>query len=548
MANWTRGFFGTLFERAIGWQLGLPSETCNYRVNEARIPIGEGTQRIELVADLYRPILPDGTKTSGTVLVRCPYGRGGLMALPQVHLLAARGYQVLFVSTRGTFGSGGDFDPFRNEVEDGKGVVEWMRQQDWYTGTFATVGASYLGFTQWALLKDPPKDMVAAVISVGPHDFRRPHWETGALNLDIIGWANSIAHQEDEGWQWWSERIFGPKKVRAVFEAVPFAERAKAFFGDRAPWVHNIIGSSDLRNSYYQPMNCSEALERADIPIFLISGWYDLFLNQSMEQWEGLSKRGTNVSLTMGPWTHLGTFLNRQALRQSFEYLQEHLSGKKSVREAPLQYFVTGAEEWKKVSQFPSTTPYNFHLQPGHKLSSEPSPPDASFTQFVFDPLKPTPTLGGNLLMHGGKVDDSALAARSDVLIFETDPLSAPIEFCGQPTVELAHSTDNPYADIFLRISEVDVNGKSHNITENYQRLDPERTEETVALKLNHCAHRFVKGTKIRFVIAGASAGHYLRNTGAPNEANMGSELKSVNHTVHFGGERVSKVTFPVVQ
>ncbi len=54
-----------------------------------------------------------------------------------------------------------------NEIADGADTVEWLRHQPWFTGSFATIGLSYLGFTQWALLADPPPEMKAAVITVG---------------------------------------------------------------------------------------------------------------------------------------------------------------------------------------------------------------------------------------------------------------------------------------------------------------------------------------------------------------------------------------------
>lgn len=138
---WTRGVIGSFVDRLLRWQFGLPVETCNYKVQPLRIPIHEGTDRIELTADLYVPVLLKDNKPAGTVLVRGPYGRGFLFAALLARIYAARGYQILFVSSRGTFGSGGEFDPFRTEVEDGKAVVEWMRKQPWYTGTFATLGA-----------------------------------------------------------------------------------------------------------------------------------------------------------------------------------------------------------------------------------------------------------------------------------------------------------------------------------------------------------------------------------------------------------------------
>ena len=78
-----------------------------------------------------------------------------------------------------------------------KGLDEWLREQPWFGGRFATVGASYLGFTQWALLMDPPPELAAAVIQVGPHDFATGLYSGGAFNLDdYLGWSDMVTHQE----------------------------------------------------------------------------------------------------------------------------------------------------------------------------------------------------------------------------------------------------------------------------------------------------------------------------------------------------------------
>jgi predicted acyl esterase len=55
------------------------------------------------------------------VLLLSPYGRGAALdRMPQ--LLAERGYQVLYVSLRGTDGSGGDFDGFTSHPADADGT------------------------------------------------------------------------------------------------------------------------------------------------------------------------------------------------------------------------------------------------------------------------------------------------------------------------------------------------------------------------------------------------------------------------------------------
>ena len=130
-----------------------------------------------------------------------PYGRSLPFALIYARIYAARGYHVLLQSVRGTFGSGGTFVPMVHEVDDAADTVAWLREQPWFTGTFATIGLSYLGFTQWALLSDPPPELAAAVISIGPHDLYASTWGSGAFALgDFLGWADMMAHQSRARW------------------------------------------------------------------------------------------------------------------------------------------------------------------------------------------------------------------------------------------------------------------------------------------------------------------------------------------------------------
>jgi predicted acyl esterase len=53
-----------------------------------------------------------------------------------------------------------------------------------------------MGFTQWALLMDPPPELTAAAIAVAPHDFSRLMYFGGAFAVkDVSG-----------GPTWWPTR------------------------------------------------------------------------------------------------------------------------------------------------------------------------------------------------------------------------------------------------------------------------------------------------------------------------------------------------------
>lgn len=130
----SRGILAGWLDKLTGHLLGLPPEESSYSVERLQIPLPDGVQ---LVADLYRPV---NFKPLGTILIRSPYGLGLPDSLFGIRVFAARGYQILANCCRGTFEAGGEFEPGRNEAADGHAVVEWMREQSWYTGSFATVG------------------------------------------------------------------------------------------------------------------------------------------------------------------------------------------------------------------------------------------------------------------------------------------------------------------------------------------------------------------------------------------------------------------------
>ncbi|UUT36194.1 CocE/NonD family hydrolase [Microbacterium elymi] len=257
-----------------------------YRVSGLRIPLRDG---ITLGADLYTP----AGESKGLLLTRGPYGRGRMIARRMAGPWAAQGWTVLFVSSRGTADSGGQFDPMRTEQADGQDVAAWMREQDWYPGRFATVGGSYLGYTQWAMLADPPADLVAAVVLMGPHDFSRHAWGTGTFTLDLFGWTEQTVVLGGRGiLRTILGMITANRRLRPVLQATPTVDAAVAHFGDAAPWLRDRLVRDDLADPYWAPMQHTEALERTDIPVLILGGWQDIFLRQSIQQYRRLARAG----------------------------------------------------------------------------------------------------------------------------------------------------------------------------------------------------------------------------------------------------------------
>jgi putative CocE/NonD family hydrolase len=127
-----------------------------------------------------------------------------------------------------------------------------------------------------------------------------------------------------------------------------------------------------------------------------------------------------------------------------------------------------------------------------------------------------------------------------------TERLQSSVEVVGEPVVALSHSSDNPHADLFARLSDVGLDGRSRNITEGFVRLDPYRTAGPVSLRLRATAHRFVVGHRIRLVIAGGSHPQFARNLGTDEHPSTGSTMRPARHTVRHGQGGRSTLVMPV--
>ncbi len=527
---------------AVGRLLGLPPATTEYTVDRAEVPMRDG---VRLVADHYAPVT---ARAVGTLLVRGPYGRAFPFSLAFARLYAARGYHVVLQSVRGTFGSGGEFEPMVNEAADGADTVDWLREQPWFTGRFATVGLSYLGFTQWALLHNPPPELAAAVITVGPHDFNASVWDTGSFAInDWLGWNDLVSHQEDPGrLRSGIRQLRAQRKVAKAVGEVPMGAAARTLLGAGAPWFESWIEHSEPDDPFWNSLRFGEALDRARVPVLLIGGWQDIFLKQTLQQYGRLRGRGVDVALTVGPWTHTQMLTKGLATsaRESLDWLATHLGGAPAPRRPDrVRVYVTG-EGWRNLGDWPpATTERALYLRPGGHLG-ETAPTDLTGlapATFRYDPADPTPTTGGPLLSpNGGYRDDSRLALRDDVLAFTSLTLTRDLHVYGNPVVELTHTADNPHVDLFVRVSEVDAKGRSRNVSDGYRRLRAARkSAKTVSVELDAVAHRFPAGSRIRVLIAGSWFPRYARNLGTEEPVLTGRQSKPATHAVHYGRSRL---------
>ncbi|HEV8173169.1 MAG TPA: CocE/NonD family hydrolase [Actinoplanes sp.] len=554
-----------LADAALARALGAPNARNSYTVAAVRVPMRDG---VLLLADHYAPTM---TSQRGTILIRTPYGRGFPTSSLHGRMFAARGYHVVIQSVRGTFGSGGTFEPMAQEAHDGHDTVAWLRAQHWFDGRLATLGGSYLGWTQWAVLQDPPPEVKTAIVYVGPHDFREAVFGRGSFTLgDFLGWSNQVATQEDGGLlrRLVSAATAGRKLAR-VLAGLPLPDAADPLLVGRAPWYRTWLSHPDAADPFWVRYRAGEALRRVDVPVLLVGGWQDLFLDQTLEQYAALRERGVDVALTIGPWTHLDTATKAAGLinRESLAWLDTHLAGDVidrppagrrgrraaglrgadghvrrphdgPARNHPVHVFRTGEGAWHELDAWPpATSPARYRFgSAGRPAGLAAAEPDA-IVSFRYDPVDPTPSVGGRVMTgEMGVRDNRKLEARADVATFTSEPLTAPVDVAGSPVVELAIAVDNPHADVFVRLCDVDERGRSRNFSDRLHRLDPAVPAgdvQRLRLELDPCFHRLLPGHRLRLQVSGGAFPRYARNLGTDGTLTEGSTLKPSVHTIH---------------
>jgi hypothetical protein len=517
----------------------LPRAGTDYTVTQGlRVPMRDG---VHLLADHFAPTGP----ASGTVLIRTPYGADLVSRALLVAPFAPRGYHVVLAQCRGRFGSGGTFEPFMTEVDDAADTVRWLRRQPWFGGRFATYGGSYLSFTQWALLMDPPPELAAAVVQVSLHDFSRAFHPEGAIALEAwLAFAELVAENPSVGAMYWRE-LTAVRRQQGALTHLPVAQAAERLVGDRVPWFREYATHDDLDDPFWSRAQLGAALERAEVPVLLQTGWQDLLLPQTLEQYRQLHRRGVDVALTVGPWTHSSfDVAGRSTIyREALEWLDKHLARTRhGERPAPVRIHITGAGRWRGLDSWPPQTGASvLHLLPRGELGPEPAAAGLPTAVFTYDPADPTPSVGGRMLTgsKAGYRRDDSLSTRPDVLTFTGSPVHAALDVVGIPTVELNHASDNPHADLFVRISDVDPRGRSRNVSDGFIRLrDASPTPRTVRVEMDAVAHRFAPGHRIRLLVAGGSFPWRSRNLGTPDHA-TGSRAVPSRHSVELTGSRL---------
>jgi uncharacterized protein len=509
---------------------------------------------VTLLADRWYPENP-GANTPPTVLLRSPYGRRQLSLFGRLY--AERGFQVVIQSCRGTFGSDGDFVPFRNEQADGIATRDWVAAQPWFDGRLFTAGPSYLGLTQWAVAETAPDYVKGMALTVTSSNFRDAIiYPGGSFSLEsLLTWIHQTEHQE-LGWpRVLRNQITMSKVVKRSAGVLPLHDGDRAANGKRNEFFQDCVARDAAGDAWWDPVHFGRDLTQIP-PASLLGGWYDLFLPAQVADYEALQAAGRSARLTIGPWTHASPKGLAASLRDGLEWFGEQIEEPAQRRShAPVHLFVMGSKRWQDFEQWPPVAEQQvWYLGRGGTFSTE-APAEGPPDRYRYDPADPTPGIGGPSLLSSsaGPKDQKPRESRSDVLTYTSAPLASDLTVVGPLTATLHLRSSLEHTDYFVRLCDVSPQGKSTNLSDGIRRLTPgsvtPAADGTFALDISMwpTANTFRAGHRVRLQVSSGAHPLFVRNLGGGEPLGSATTPHVADQEVWHDEGHPSRLVLPVV-
>jgi putative CocE/NonD family hydrolase len=538
----------------------------------------------------------------------------------------SRGYVVIYQDCRGRYGSEGAFVKYLSDGADGFDACKWITAQPWCDGKIGTMGLSYAAHTQGALGCANPPGVAAMFLDSGgfANAYQGGIRQGGAFELKQVTWAYESAMDSPEiAHDPLKLKAMKAIDIRAWFARMPWkkgqsplslAPEYEDYVYDQ--WRHGRF------DAYWKQMGLyAEGFYDAfsDAPMVHMSSWYDPYPRTATQNYMGLSQRKTSpVRLILGPWTHGDRSLTYAGdvdfgpaatvdgnlapdfLTLRLRWFDCWLKGVDNgvAQEPAVRLFVMGGGSgrrnaagrmdhggrWRTERDWPvpdtRTTAYFLHGD--GRLALAPPPEGAPPLNYDYDPDRPVPTVGGTVtsgkpVMVGGAFDQREgprffgsrepylpLAARPDVLVFQTEPLAQDTEVTGAIVARLHIASDRPDTDFTLKLIDVYPpnedypDGFAMNLTDgivraryrkSWERPEPLIPGEAAEVEVAAfpTSNLFKAGHCIRLDISSSNFPHFDVNPNTGDPEGVGLTRQIARNTVYVDASRPSHVILPIV-
>jgi putative CocE/NonD family hydrolase len=502
----------------------------------------------ELATDVY---LASGR--APVILIRLPYGKGALLSAGTAYPLASQGFNVVMQCCRGTFGSSGKFDPFRDDERDGLATIEWIKQQPWYGGAIGMYGASYLGYAQWAVSVCAGPEVKAMSMQVTLADFAEMIYCGDSFSLETkLTWARLVTVSRKSRLAMLRLVIPGLRQLTVRehhWRTLPLANMDEQVIGERVPFWQDWMEHSSRDDPWWRAVDFHKSIDQVKRPVTMVAGWYDIFVPWQLRDFAALRAAGCEARITVGPWGHTDTDLGATAIHDAVEWFDRHLRGIAPQPRQRVKLFVIGADEWRYFDEWPprESVAERWHLQPERKLLDR-TALDSAADQYVYDPAEPTPSIGGPMLSPGSfSVNNAKLEARTDVLTYTSEPFSEQRDIIGPVAAELYVSSTAASADFFVRLCDVNATGVSKNICDGLQRIKVTSAgaPQRVRVEMWPTAYRIAKGHRLRVQTSSGAFPRWARNLGGNEPFTRATQLHRATQSVYHSPTYPSAVIVP---
>lgn len=555
-----------------------------------RVPMRDG---VELVADVYRPEAPG---TYPVLVLRTPYNKATPDEIENSKWYAARGYVVVNQDVRGRHASPGEYYTYAHEADDGYDTDAWIAKQPWSNGKIGTLGGSYLGYTglTQAIRGHPALKAVATdVTSVDIYN----HWvySDGAFITGFaLPWGAGVVHGRDMSGG-------GAFVKPEAYTKLPIATADAAAHRVNKPY-RDWLAHPLRTDPYWRGISFEDEVTKIGVPTLVVSGWYDIFLRGAIDDHRKIVAGGATPlaraqkRLVIGPWTHFKTVAPRvsdpslptsgpgrsidfgpeAAVNGNDLYLRWHDHWLKGIAngvdsDPPVRIFVMGENKWRSEQEWPlARTRYvkyfidsagNANSASGDGMLSV-APPKGQADNYVYDPAKPVPTLGGNVCcssVPSGPRDHQAIEARDDVLVYSTPVLTEAVEVTGPIQAKIYAASSAKDTDWVVRLVDVHPDGFVQPLQDGIVRaryrngtdkpgtlIEPGKVYE-YDIGMWATSNLFKPGHRIRIEITSSNFPRFDRNLNTGEDAATSTRMEIARQTIHHSARYPSHVVLPII-
>ncbi len=603
---------------------GITLETLNDIAiidQKVMVPMRDG---IRLATDIYRP---KGDNPVPVILSRTPYnfnswGDGEPRRNKQsAYEAVSRGYAYVVQNERGRFFSEGEWEILGAPVTDGWDAFDWFVKQPWCNGSIGLIGCSSTAEWQMAVaaLGHPalkaivPQGYGAGVGRVGKY-FEQGNWyRGGATQMLFIAWLYGT--QNDAIRPQFPKEATQEQLIRASrqFDLAPERERvdwAKALAHLPVKDIlRNVNGPEGIFNDMVARKPNDPAWYKGGqyhdnmpfhvpafwlVSLYAVSSSTNLALVNHVKEKAAVNKTvADNQYLVIAPTLHCSftratenTIVGERSVgnarlnynEQIYKWWDKWLKGNNndfSAKTPKVQYFTMGLNQWQTAETWPpaGAQMQTMYLHSNGKANSlygdgklSPAVPakNAPVNGFVYDPMNPVPSYGGNVCctgnaIQGGAFDQRHLETRQDILVFTSEPLSEDTEISGFIESTLFVGSDAKDTDFTIKLIDVHPDGAAFNLDETIQRARwREGYEKEVWMEKGKVfklemtpmssSNMFKKGHRIRIEISSSNFPRFDRNLNTGGNNYDEKEGVVANNLIYHNAQYPSQIRLPIVK